>query len=77
MTSLADTEFVVRSIAQTAVDNEKEFGDLDAVVGAQAVGGLGEALLVASHEHQTVAVACQGRGESGADARCAARHESR
>jgi dihydroxyacetone kinase-like protein len=33
MTSLADTEFVVRSIAQTAVDNEKEFGDLDAVVG--------------------------------------------
>ena len=31
--SLADTEFVVRSIAQTAVDNEKEFGDLDAVVG--------------------------------------------
>jgi len=33
MTSLADTEFVVHSIAQTAVDNEKEFGDLDAVVG--------------------------------------------
>jgi dihydroxyacetone kinase-like protein len=33
MTDLADTEFVVRSIAQTAVDNEKEFGDLDAVVG--------------------------------------------
>ena len=33
MTSQADTEFVVRSIAQTAVDNEKEFGDLDAVVG--------------------------------------------
>lgn len=32
-TSLADTEFVVRSIAQTAVDNEREFGDLDAVVG--------------------------------------------
>lgn len=31
--SLADTEFVVRSIAQTAVDNEREFGDLDAVVG--------------------------------------------
>lgn len=30
---VADTEFVVRSIAQTAVDNEKEFGDLDAVVG--------------------------------------------
>lgn len=27
------TRFVVRSIAQTAVDNEKEFGDLDAVVG--------------------------------------------
>jgi dihydroxyacetone kinase phosphoprotein-dependent L subunit len=33
MSGLADTEFVVRSIAQTAVDNEKEFGDLDAVVG--------------------------------------------
>lgn len=31
--SLADTEFVVHSIAQTAVDNEREFGDLDAVVG--------------------------------------------
>jgi dihydroxyacetone kinase-like protein len=31
--SLADLEFVVRSIAQTAVDNEREFGDLDAVVG--------------------------------------------
>ncbi|GAA3894795.1 dihydroxyacetone kinase subunit DhaL [Leifsonia kafniensis] len=31
--SLADTEFVVRSMAQTAVDNEREFGDLDAVVG--------------------------------------------
>lgn len=31
--SMADTEFVVRSIAQTAVDNEREFGDLDAVVG--------------------------------------------
>ena len=33
MTSLADTEFVVHSIAQTCVDNEREFGDLDAVVG--------------------------------------------
>lgn len=33
MTGLSDIEFVVRSIAQTAVDNEKEFGDLDAVVG--------------------------------------------
>jgi dihydroxyacetone kinase-like protein len=31
--SLADTEFVVHSIARTAVDNEREFGDLDAVVG--------------------------------------------
>ena len=31
--SLADVEFVVRTIAQTAVDNEKYFGDLDAVVG--------------------------------------------
>ena len=30
---LADVEFVVRTIAQTAVDNEKYFGDLDAVVG--------------------------------------------
>ncbi len=34
MTSSAPTvRFVVRQIAQTAVDNEKEFGDLDAVVG--------------------------------------------
>jgi dihydroxyacetone kinase-like protein len=31
--TLADLEFVVRSIAQTAVDKEREFGDLDAVVG--------------------------------------------
>ena len=30
---IAQLEFVVRTIAQTAVDNEKEFGDLDAVVG--------------------------------------------
>lgn len=33
MTNFADVEFVVRTIAQTAVDNEKYFGDLDAVVG--------------------------------------------
>ncbi|WP_082716696.1 dihydroxyacetone kinase subunit DhaL [Microterricola viridarii] len=33
MTSLNDTEFIVRTIAQTAVDNEKYFGDLDSVVG--------------------------------------------
>jgi dihydroxyacetone kinase phosphoprotein-dependent L subunit len=31
--SLADTEFVVRSIAQTAVENEAEFCELDSVVG--------------------------------------------
>ncbi|ERK73077.1 DAK2 domain protein, partial [Leifsonia aquatica ATCC 14665] len=31
--SFDDTEFVVRTIAQTAVDNEREFGDLDSVVG--------------------------------------------
>lgn len=31
--SFDDVEFVVRAIAQTAVDNEKEFGDLDSVVG--------------------------------------------
>lgn len=31
--SFEDTEFVVKTIAQTAVDNEKEFGDLDSVVG--------------------------------------------
>jgi dihydroxyacetone kinase phosphoprotein-dependent L subunit len=31
--SFSDTEFVVRTIAQTCVDNEKEFGDLDSVVG--------------------------------------------
>jgi dihydroxyacetone kinase-like protein len=33
MTSLDDTEFVVRTIAQTTLDNEKYFGDLDSVVG--------------------------------------------
>jgi dihydroxyacetone kinase phosphoprotein-dependent L subunit len=31
--SFADVELVVRSIAQTCLDNEKEFGDLDSVVG--------------------------------------------
>jgi phosphoenolpyruvate---glycerone phosphotransferase subunit DhaL len=31
--TLADVEVVVRTIAQVAVDNEKYFGDLDAVVG--------------------------------------------
>ena len=31
--SSANLEFVVRTIAQTAVDNEQEFGELDAVVG--------------------------------------------
>ena len=31
--TMADVEFVVRTIAQTAVDNEKEFGELDSVVG--------------------------------------------
>ncbi|HSP51858.1 MAG TPA: dihydroxyacetone kinase subunit DhaL [Cryobacterium sp.] len=31
--ALSDTEFVVYSIARTAVENEREFGDLDAVVG--------------------------------------------
>lgn len=33
MTSFTDVEFVVRTIAQTAVDNEKYFGELDSVVG--------------------------------------------
>jgi dihydroxyacetone kinase-like protein len=31
--TLADVELVVRTMAQTAVDNEKYFGELDAVVG--------------------------------------------
>jgi phosphoenolpyruvate---glycerone phosphotransferase subunit DhaL len=31
--SFADVEFVVRTIAQVSVDNERYFGDLDAVVG--------------------------------------------
>ncbi len=31
--SFGQVEYVVRTIAQTAVDNEKYFGDLDAVVG--------------------------------------------
>ena len=30
---IVDVEYVVRTISQTAVDNEKYFGDLDAVVG--------------------------------------------
>ena len=33
MTTFSDVEFVVRTIAATAVDNEKYFGDLDSVVG--------------------------------------------
>jgi phosphoenolpyruvate---glycerone phosphotransferase subunit DhaL len=33
MTSFTDVEFVVRTIARTAVDNEKYFGELDSVVG--------------------------------------------
>ena len=37
-TDLADVEFVVRSLAQTAVDQEKAFGDLDAVVGDGDLG---------------------------------------
>ena len=32
-TSFGDVELVVRTIAQTAVDNEQYFGELDAVVG--------------------------------------------
>jgi len=36
--SLARTELVVRTIAQTAVDNESYFGDLDAVVGDGDLG---------------------------------------
>src|SRR4051794_23231817 len=31
--TLGDVEFVVRTVAQTAVDNEKYFGELDSVVG--------------------------------------------
>ena len=31
--SLRQTEFVVRTIAETAIENEKYFGDLDSVVG--------------------------------------------
>lgn len=37
-TNLADVEYVVRIIAQTAVDKEKEFGDFDAVVGDGDLG---------------------------------------
>jgi dihydroxyacetone kinase-like protein len=33
MSVSVDLEFVMRTIAHTSVDNEKEFGDLDAVVG--------------------------------------------
>lgn len=37
-TDLADVEHVVRTLARTAVDQEKEFGDLDAVVGDGDLG---------------------------------------
>lgn len=37
-TDLADVEYVVRTLARTAVDKEKEFGDLDAVVGDGDLG---------------------------------------
>ena len=37
MTVQHEVELVVRTIAQTAIDNERYFGDLDAVVGG---GGL-------------------------------------
>jgi dihydroxyacetone kinase-like protein len=37
-TDLADVEYVVRSLAQTSVEKEKEFGDLDAVVGDGDLG---------------------------------------
>ena len=37
-TDIADVEYVVRTLAQTAVDKEKEFGDLDAVVGDGDLG---------------------------------------
>jgi dihydroxyacetone kinase-like protein len=37
-TDLADVEFVVHSLAKTAVEKEKEFGDLDAVVGDGDLG---------------------------------------
>ncbi|WP_298255235.1 dihydroxyacetone kinase subunit DhaL [uncultured Arthrobacter sp.] len=37
-TDLADVEFAVHSLAQTAVEKEKEFGDLDAVVGDGDLG---------------------------------------
>lgn len=38
MSAVAQTEFVVRTIAETAVENEKYFGDLDAVVGDGDLG---------------------------------------
>lgn len=38
MTALDQTEFVVRTIAETAIENEKYFGDLDAVVGDGDLG---------------------------------------
>ncbi|MBJ2119442.1 dihydroxyacetone kinase subunit L [Arthrobacter sp. MSA 4-2] len=37
-TQLADVEYVVHTLAATAVDKEKEFGDLDAVVGDGDLG---------------------------------------
>lgn len=37
-TTIDDVEYVVRSLAQTAVEKEKEFGDLDAVVGDGDLG---------------------------------------
>ncbi|WP_104168593.1 dihydroxyacetone kinase subunit DhaL [Arthrobacter sp. SX1312] len=37
-TKIDDVEYVVRSLAQTTVEKEKEFGDLDAVVGDGDLG---------------------------------------
>ena len=36
----SDVEYVVRTIAATSVENEKYFGDLDAVVGEEGEGNL-------------------------------------
>ncbi len=58
--SLARTELVVRTIAQTAVDNETYFGELDAVVlawaGLARIGRADEVTEVLEHAARAAAV---------------------
>ena len=62
-TKIDDVEYVVHSLAQTAVEKEKEFGDLDAVVGDGDLGyslarGFEKVLVVTSAFHMRRAREC-------------------